>query len=160
MLSKQAFAADDEPIGLLAGALRRRIRELVSAKVARFDLTAQQFWVLVAVSELEAPKLVDVAARQRMDAPTASRVMKALASRGLVRDEGALEDRRRSCYVLTAAGRKLAARLLPVAAFVRGAVVEALTPAEARAVRRGLRKAIAHIDRLQADHQKAHGGTT
>src|SRR3954470_5383905 len=117
MLSKQVFVAEDEPIGLLAGALRRRIRELVSAQVARFGLTAQQFWVLVAVSELEAPKLVDVAPRQRMDMPTASRVMKALASRGLVRDEGALEDRRRSCYAFTASGRRMAARLLPVAAF-------------------------------------------
>src|SRR5258706_3203199 len=115
MLSKQAFAVDDEPIGLLAGALRRRIRELVSTKVARFRLTAQQFWILVAVSELSAPALADVAGRQRMDMPTASRVMKALAARGLVPDEGTREDRRRSCYALTASGRRLAARLLPVA---------------------------------------------
>jgi len=147
MLSKQAFAANDEPIGLLAGALRRRIRELVTARVARHRLTAQQFWMLVAVSELSAPKLADLAGRQRMDMPTASRVMKVLADRGLVRDEGAPEDRRRSCFTLTARGRALAARLLPVAAEVRGAVTDALTPAEARAVRRGLRKAIDHLDR-------------
>jgi len=146
MLSKQAFSPDEEPIGLLAGALRRRIRELVASKVERFHLTAQQFWTLVAVSELSAPRLLDVAARQRMDMPTASRVMKALAERGLVRDVGAREDRRRSCYALTAPGKRLAARLLPVAAEVRNAVAEALTPAEARAVRRGLRKAIAHLD--------------
>jgi DNA-binding MarR family transcriptional regulator len=147
MLSKQVFAANDEPIGLLAGALRRRIRELVTARVARFDLTAQQFWMLVAVSELSSPKLADIAARQRMDMPTASRVMKALSARGLVRDEGALEDRRRSAYALTAQGKKLEGRLLAVAAEVRGAVTSALTEAEARAVRRGLRKAIAHLDR-------------
>jgi DNA-binding MarR family transcriptional regulator len=146
MLSKQVFAANDEPIGLLAGALRRRIRELVSARVSRFGLTAQQFWMLVAVSELSAPKLADIASRQRMDMPTASRVMKALSARGLVRDEGAREDRRRSCYALTARGRKLADRLLPVAAEVRGAVTAALTEAEAKAVRRGLRKAIDHLD--------------
>src|SRR6185295_16703020 len=143
MLSKQVFAANDEPIGLLAGALRRRIRELVTARVARFRLTAQQFWILVAVSELSAPKLADLAARQRMDMPTASRVMKALSARGLVRDE----DRRRSCYALTARGRRLADQVLPVAAEVRGAVAAALTPAEARAVRRALRKAIDHLDR-------------
>jgi len=147
MLSKQGYAANDEPIGLLAGALRRRIRELVTARVSRFGLTAQQFWMMVAVSELSAPKLADIAARQRMDMPTASRVMKALSTRGLVRDEGAREDRRRSCYALTPRGRALAGRLLPGAAEVRGAVSGALTPAEARAVRRGLRKAIDHLDR-------------
>lgn len=147
MLSKQVFAANDEPIGLLAGALRRRIRELVTARVSRFGLTAQQFWMLVAVSELSAPKLADIAARQRMDMPTASRVMKGLSGRGLVRDAGAREDRRRSCYVLTARGRRLADQVISVAAEVRGAVGDALTPAEARAVRRGLRKAIDHLDR-------------
>ena len=41
----------DEPIGLLIGAVRRRIRQAVGSHVRRYHLTTQQFWVLVAIYE-------------------------------------------------------------------------------------------------------------
>lgn len=150
MLSKQSFSSDDEPIGLLAGALRRRIRELVSIRVEPHGLTAQQFWMLIAVAELSESSLAELAARRRADMPTSSRILKALAKQGLVSDAGSPEDRRRARFVLTPRGRALIPKLMPIATEVRKGVVAGLTAAEQKAVRNGLRKVIEHLDSLLA----------
>ncbi|MFI5397853.1 MAG: hypothetical protein ACHQ9S_20135 [Candidatus Binatia bacterium] len=41
----------DEPIRLLIGEARRRIRQAVSSRVRRYYLTTQQFWAFVAIYE-------------------------------------------------------------------------------------------------------------
>jgi len=138
----------DEPIGLLIGAVRRRIRQAVGHHVRRYRLSTQQFWMLVAISEHPGLSLGELAARVRIDLPTASRVVAALMRRKLVQVKGDASDRRRARLHLRAPGEVLARELQGLAAAVRAAVVHGLSTAEQTALRSGLRKIIANMDRL------------
>jgi DNA-binding MarR family transcriptional regulator len=137
-----------EHIGLLIGAVRRRIKQAVGERVQTYSLTAQQFWVLVAIHELKGLSLRELATRLRMDEPTASRVVTALIARQLVRVENDPSDRRRSRLHLGPTGSSLGEELHEVAAEIRNAVVRGLSAAEKNAVRSALRKIITNMDRL------------
>ena len=139
----------DEPIGLLIGAVRRRIRQAVGSHVRRYHLTTQQFWVLVAIYEHPGFSLRQLARHLRMDEPTASRIVATLMKRKLVQVKGDATDRRRACMHLRAPGAALAMDLRALAGSVRAAVVQGLSAAEQAALRCSLRKIIANMDRLQ-----------
>jgi MarR family transcriptional regulator, transcriptional regulator for hemolysin len=143
-----------EPIGLLVAVVRRRIKQAVSTMVREHDLSPQQFWTLVAIANNEGASLRELAELQRMDQPTACRVVAALARRRLVHSGADPADRRRSRLVLTPSGRSLAERLAPIAAAVRSAVEAGLTPSERTAVVAGLRKVIANLENSEAGRGK------
>ena len=152
---------DKEPIGLLIGAVRRRIKQAVGTHVRRYNLTTQQFWVLVAISEHPGFSLRELAAHLRMDEPTASRLTGALMRRKLLQIRGDEADRRRARIHLRASGEALTCELRAVAASMRRAVIEGLTPNEQRVLRSALRKIIANMDRVHAraavSHQTRNG---
>lgn len=139
----------DEPIGLLIAAARRRIRQAVGSRVRGYDLTTQQFWVLVAIYEHPGFSLGELAAHIRMDTPTASRVVFALINRKLVEVRDDAEDRRRARLHLKPAGAALAKALQALATATRAAIVQGLSATEQAALRAALRKIIANMDRLQ-----------
>lgn len=143
-----------EPIGLLVAVVRRRIKQAVSTLVREHDLSPQQFWTLMAVAMHEGASLRELADLQRMDPPTACRVVTALTRRRLVHSGADPSDRRRSRLVLTPSGRLLADRLAPVAAAVRSAVEAGLTPSERAAVVAGLQKVIANLEGSRAGNGK------
>src|SRR5690348_13007264 len=93
-----------EYIGLLIAAVRRRIKQAVLGPAAGHGLTPQQFWFLVANAEQPGISQAELAHRVRADAPTASRLVAAMAERGLLRTELDPDDRRRARVFLTAAG--------------------------------------------------------
>lgn len=139
----------DEHIGLLIAAVRRRIKQAVGSRVRRYDLTTQQFWILVAIYEHPGLSLGELAAHIRMDTPTASRVVFTLIQRKLVEARGDAMDRRRARLHLRPPGAALAADLHELARNVRAAVVQGFSAAEQVALRQALRKVIANMDRLQ-----------
>lgn len=143
-----------EPIGLLIAAARRRIKQAVGSRARSYGVSPQQFWVLVALHERTGPSLRDLAERQRIDQPTASRVVAALARRKLVRVADDPEDRRRSRLRLTAAGRALASDLHALAVEVREALVTGLSAAEKDTLRALLRRVIANVDRFEGSTLK------
>ena len=143
-----AEVPDKEPVGLLIGAARRRMKRAVTDRVRPHGLTAQQFWALVNIDEADGPSLGEVAERLRMDAPTASRAVTQLLRRKLVRAEGDVSDRRRLRLRLTSAGKARLPALQEVAAELRGAAVNGLTSEEEEVLRVLLRKIIANFDAL------------
>lgn len=142
-------ADEQEPVGLLIGAARRRIKQAVGRRVRRLRLTPQQFWLLVAIGEGRAPSLGELAERLRGDQPTASRVVATLVRRKLVRVEDDPQDRRRARLSLAAAGEALRPELAALTQEIRGAISEGMDEAELGALRRGLRKVIQNMDRLE-----------
>ncbi len=140
---------EQESIGLLVAATRRRIKQAVGRRVRSHRLSAQQFGLLVAIVEGEGLSLRELADRRRMDQPTTSRIVTTLIRKKLVREEGDPRDRRRRCLRLAAPGRALAERLYPVALELRAAIVGGLSPAERAALRNGLRKIIHNMDRFE-----------
>jgi DNA-binding MarR family transcriptional regulator len=139
-----------EPVGLLIGTARRKLKQAVAARVRPYRLSVQQFWVLVAVAERHGASQSELAERLRLDAPTASRTIASLAARGLVRSASDPADRRRSRMELSAKGEALAGRVLPLAHEARAAVVAGLTQAEQETLRHLLRKVIANVTRFEA----------
>jgi len=145
---------DNEPIGLLVGAVRRRIKQAVTSRARLYQLTPQQFWVMVALHERPGLSLGQLAAHLRMDEPTASRVVAALMSRKLVQVKGHESDRRRACLRLAGQGEALAEELQELATAVRSAVVEGMSEREQMVLRTFLRRIIANMERFRdADGQ-------
>jgi DNA-binding MarR family transcriptional regulator len=147
MLQKQLLV-NEEPIGLLIAAARRRMKQVVGGRVRRHHLTAQQFWVLVAVYERPHLPLHSLAVHLHIDDPTASRIVFSLVRRKLLQSKTDPSDRRRTCLQLGAAGEALGNILSQVAQDVRQAVVREMTEAEQNTLRVLLRKVIANMDSL------------
>jgi len=137
-----------EPVGLLIAAARRRMKRAVQVRVTPHGLSPQQFWVLIHIDEAEGPSLGEVAARLRLDPPTASRAVTQLLRRKLVKAEGNRGDRRRVRLWLTPQGRERIAVLRRVAADLRSATVHGLTRDEEEELRQLLRKLLANLDTL------------
>lgn len=137
-----------EPAALLIAAIRRRVKQVVGAEVRAYGLSPTQFWVLNRIYEREGTSLRELAESLRIDPPTASRVVSALAQKGLVRMEGDPADRRRGRLVVTARGRTQATKLHPVAQKARAAVEAGLTVKERETLRTLLEKALAHVSQL------------
>ena len=142
-----------EYVGLLIAAARRSLRHAVQKRVAPLRLNPPQFWALLAVAENSGASLGEIARRQRIDPPAASRIVAALVRRGLVQLQLDPEDRRRSRLRLTRSGSELVRRLRPIAADVRARVVSGMNSGEQAALRASLRKV---IDNLEA--RPARGG--
>jgi DNA-binding MarR family transcriptional regulator len=147
-----------EPVGILLAAVRRRIRQVVRAEAGGHRLSPQQFWSLVGIDEAGPLSLGALADRLRMDQPTASRVVAALTKRKLIRMTEDPADRRRLVLDTTREGAELAARLRPIARDLREALVAGFTPAEVAALRGALLKIVENLDRFEArrPRQPAH----
>jgi DNA-binding MarR family transcriptional regulator len=137
-----------EPVGLLIAAARRRMKRVVQVRVGPHGLSPQQFWVLIHIDEADGPSLGEIAARLRLDAPTASRAVTQLLRRKLVKAEGDRGDRRRVRLALAPQGRERIAVLRRVAADLRSATVHGLTRDEEETLRQLLRKLIGNLDAL------------
>ncbi len=138
-----------EPIGLLIASARSRIKQAVLARAAEHHLAVQQFWLVITLRERPGVSQAELAAMVRSDAPTTSRVLSRLTRRRLVRAEPAPDSRRRRLF-LTAAGERLASHLSGTADEIRAAIVDGMTDAEQEALRAGLRRVIANLDRLES----------
>jgi DNA-binding MarR family transcriptional regulator len=148
----------NEPIGLLIGAVRRRIKQALGSHARRYHLTTQQFWVVVAISEHAGLSVGELARHLRMDTPTASRVVFTLMKRQLVQVRGDATDRRRARLHLAAPGAALGHELLDLAEAVRAAVVHGFSSAELAMLRVFLRRIVANMDRFQDGSATALAG--
>lgn len=137
-----------EYIGLLIGAARRRVKQALVAGLAGHDLDPREFWLLLAVQDLPDCSAGALVERQRSDMSTVSRLLARFARRGLVRLNRDRTDKRRAVVTLTAAGRRLATRVRPLADQIRATIVQDLTAAEEDALREGLRRVVANLEGL------------
>jgi len=142
--------SEQEPVGLLIGAARRRIKQAVGHRLRGYGLTPQQFWVVVHLRESEGLALHELAERLRLDQPTTSRIVTLLRRRKLVRMGGHPGDRRRCSLRLTATGAALGARLHPLVREVREAVVHGMSATEQGRFRRMLRQVMANMERFES----------
>ena len=149
MLPKQEY------LGLLIAVTRRRIKQAVLSRLAPFRISSQQFWVLLAVRTHPGDSFGDLAERQGLDAPTASRVIAGLRARKLVKLELHPVDRRRSRIELTRQGEALAGKVQPIADGVRAAIVAGLTTKEVEALKTSLRKVMEQLARFEEQKDQA-----
>lgn len=139
---------------MLIAAARRRIKQVVGNEARRYHLTAQQFWVLVAVHEHPQIPLHSLAKFLPIDAPTASRIVFSLVRRKLLQSKTDPSDRRRACLQLGPAGEPLGNTLLGIAQDVRSAVEREMTKEERKIFRLLLHKVIANMDWFTESRQE------
>ncbi|TMA25629.1 MAG: MarR family transcriptional regulator [Deltaproteobacteria bacterium] len=144
-----------EPLGLLIAAARRGLKMAVLRHARHLQLTPGQFWFLYAARDLPGATLGELARRQRLDAPTASRVAVALEERGYLRVQPDPDDRRALRIALTAPGAKLVERIEPIATAVRAASVQGMSQREQEMLRALLRKLIGNLEAF-AEEAPAH----
>ncbi len=134
--------------GLLIAAARRRIKRTVLDRIGPWGLTAQQFWMLVAIGEHPGISQVEIAARTRAEPPDVSRALAALVGRGLVRTAPDPDDRRRTLVWLTRAGTRLVKELAPVARSIRDSMLAGMTRDEIAALTAALQRILENLDAL------------
>jgi len=93
-----------------ARALARRFDE----ELRPFGLTNGQFSLLMSLSRPEPPPMGPVASLLAMDRTTLTAALKPLVRRGFVKIDSDPSDRRSRILILTAKGRSILARALPV----------------------------------------------
>jgi len=146
-------------LGTLAAAVRRRLKHLIAARLKPYDLTLQQFWVILVLLEQGAKSLHALAQQVWMDDPTASRVVKGMVARGLLRTQSDPRHGRRLLITLAPGAQGLALELQALAAGIKAGIVTGLSQEEQAALRRGLFAMIHNLDDLLADIPAQDTGT-
>jgi len=118
-----------------ARALARRFDDVFRP----FDVTSGQFSLLMSLNRPEPPTLGNVAAVLAMDRTTLTAALKPLERRGLVKVAVDREDRRSRRLSLTAAGRALLAKALPLWTSTHDAIDRELGPHSPDDLRAALR---------------------
>jgi len=118
-----------------ARALARRFDDVFRP----LDVTSGQFSLLMSLNRPEAPTLGNVATVLAMDRTTLTAALKPLERRGLEKIAEDKEDRRSRRLTLTAAGRALLARALPLWIATHDAIDAELEPHSPDGLRAALR---------------------
>ena len=140
-----------DSIGLLVAAIRRRMKQVVWARLTPYNLTPQQFWVLLHLHQGPAMSLHELARNIWADDPTACRIVARLNERKLVRSDSDPEDRRRFRLTLTPKGRKLGGELMGLASEITTGMERNLSAADRQILCDVLQQVIGNLDRLLDD---------
>ncbi len=135
-------------LGTLAAAVRRRLKHVVGARLEPYDLSIQQFWVILVLLEGGPSSLHPLAQQVWMDDPTASRVVKAMVGRGLLRTQPDPKHGRRILISLTPSAVPLARELQFLATEIKTGLVSGLEQEQQAALRQGLIAMITNLDEM------------
>jgi MarR family transcriptional regulator, organic hydroperoxide resistance regulator len=149
---------EQEPLARLIGAARRAIKLAVGRRLQKHGLSPQRFWILVNLQEAPGLSLRGLAARLRIDEPTASRMVAALVRQGLIRMEESPADRRRRHLALTREGESVAKRVRPIAEEVRRAAEAGMSAEEKDTLRRLLQRVMWNIASLESKAKEKGAG--
>ncbi|HEX9011120.1 MAG TPA: MarR family transcriptional regulator [Holophagaceae bacterium] len=138
-------------LGFLVAATRRRVKQVVWARLAPLGLTPQQYWVMLVINRKGPQSLHALAREVWMDDPTASRVVKALCDRGLLHSDPDPAHGRRILIRLTPEGSGTARELEVISEEIRVRLAGGLTDEEQAVLRRGLTQMITNMDDLAGE---------
>lgn len=133
-------------LAVLSEAVSRSIAELYTR---RFELGRDEWRVLAALAGSGTMKMRDAALYTTLDKMQVSRAVAALEKRGLITREADPEDRRNRILSLTAAGRALLRKLMPMVQAREAFLLEALTADERAMLDAAADKLLARARQLQ-----------
>jgi len=137
---------DKAGLGFLVGAVRRRLKQVAWARLTPYNLTPQQFWVILVLLEEKSLSLHALAERVWMDDPTASRIVKAMVGRGLLRSAADPGHGRRIMISLTPEAEPMAHELKALSLEFREGMAKGLSAKDRNVLRQGLRALIENLD--------------
>ncbi|CAN5690344.1 MarR family transcriptional regulator [soil metagenome] len=125
-----------------------RIAAAFSAEVRPLGATLQMWRVLAALREQDGRRMGDLSATISIEVSTLTRLVDGMEKKGLVARRSDVADARAVLLHVTAAGRRLTRRLLPIAERYERVALAGFSAAEADAVKAALRRLFANIDGL------------
>jgi DNA-binding MarR family transcriptional regulator len=132
-------------------AVKSRLRQVAWRRLAPFGLSPQQYQLLMAVAEQQGRCHGDLARCTWMDKPTATRTLRALQDRGLVRAEADPLHRRRIQFRLEPEAQALIHELQDFRRYMREGMEQGLAPEERQLLRRLLGSVMDNLDRMEAE---------
>ncbi len=142
---------DESSLLLLISATRRRMRQVAWRWLAPYEVTPQQYTVLMVLSEKPGISLKEVAALVWVDNPTASRILKTMQERGLVVAEPDPNHGRRLKLLLTEKGDALAQSLRRLRRHMIKGTEVGLSEEDGRQIRKTLRQLMSNLARMEAE---------
>ena len=137
-------------IGNLIVAARRSIRQLIAAKVVPLDITPHHYWMLMILYKGAPMSLGELARAMWMDAPTVSRMVQEMGSRGYLTVSSDPAHGRRICIRLTDEGVALCEKLVRIGGDFQENSQKGMTSEEVAALNEGLCKYIHNLDVMVA----------
>ena len=132
-------------------AVKSRMRQVAWRRLAPYGLSPQQYQLLMAIAERDGRCHGDLARGTWMDKPTASRILRTLQDRGLVRAEADPDHRRRILFHLQPEAEGLVQELQGFRRFMREGMEQGLEQDERAQLRGLLASVMDNLDRMEAE---------
>jgi DNA-binding MarR family transcriptional regulator len=126
-----------------------RIATAFSEEVRPLGATLQIWRVLAALHEQDGRRMGDLSETTSIDVSTLTRLVDGMAKKGLVVRRRAEQDARVVMLHVTAAGRRLTGRILPIAQRYERVALAGFDEREAATLKAALRQLYANMDKLR-----------
>lgn len=140
----------DDYVPYLLNRAGARIAQSFAEEMRALGTTLQAWRVLAALCDRDAQRVSELSAHTSIEISTLSRVLDGMQKQGLVARRRAPGDGRVVTLHVTAAGRRLTDRIIPIAERYERVAVAGLSAAETGTLKRLLRRLYANMDGLDA----------
>ena len=134
-----------------------RIGELFERRIAGSGITVSMYRVLAVLTEHDSLRLGELGALVSIELSTLSRLVGAMSRKGLVSRKRPRGNARVVEISLTARGRDLAGRLMPIAERCESVAVSGLPPDDVARLKAYLATAYANLDKLEREFAEESG---
>jgi DNA-binding MarR family transcriptional regulator len=125
-----------------------RIAVSFSERIRPFGASLQMWRVLAALRERDGLRMGDLSDTTSIEVSTLTRLVDTMEKKGLVARRRDGKDARAIVVQVTAAGRRLTERILPIAEHYETAALEGFSAAEADKLKAALRRLYANMEAL------------
>ena len=125
-----------------------RIASSFIERIRPLGATLQMWRVLAALRERDGRRMGDLSETTSIEVSTLTRLVDTMEKKGLVARRRDTEDARAIVLAVTAVGRKLTERIVPIAEHYETAALEGFSPAEAEKLKAALRRLYANMEAL------------
>jgi MarR family transcriptional regulator, organic hydroperoxide resistance regulator len=127
--------------------------------LARYDLSIAMWRVLAALAYNGEQRLIDLALMTSIDVSTLSRLVTRLLHAGLVSRKRSKTSNREVLIELTAKGRGIVDRLIPIARNLERTAVDGIVPKDLAAIKRSLRRIYENMEKSESRSRRQSSRT-
>jgi DNA-binding MarR family transcriptional regulator len=151
LLMQQLISWKTASLPHIVTAVKSRMRQVAWRRLGPLGLSPQQYQLIMAVAEQDGRCQGELATCTWMDKPTASRILRTLQDRGLVRAEPDPHHGKRVLFHLEPGARSLVDSLQGFRQYMREGMEQGLEPAERGRLRDLLASVMNNLDRMEAE---------